>query len=386
MRRALIALFLVAAAFSTADAQIPLPFFKKKKKQPPPAEAAAKGPAETAAPGAVPPPAAPGAPAIPGAAPAAADPSQAPAIAAPSQSAAPAGQASALTPEQQIAIQRQIDSAIALDARSAGDTASATIQSRMLVWQQIQFALPPGDPRQQLAKEAYDRAVKAGDEARAKSVAAGTADSVTRTWIASKILQGRQELTGKQYDAAERSFREVLARDPSNKEAESLLPEALRGKRMGDVWRKAAMYSAILVPLLALLALGVRAAMKKREENLKKAEDAAAKRAAVLQIVDGVGRGKLVTIDREKTAFRIGAAQGSTDAEKNDLIISDSATQVSRFHCTLHRKDGEYFVVDSSTNGTVINGEPLKRGDHYPLEDGDEITIAQVARLKFLHT
>jgi hypothetical protein len=380
MRRALIALFLVAAAVSTADAQIPLPFFKKKKKQPPPAEAAAKGPAETAAPGAVPPPATPGTPAAPGA-----DPNQAPAIAAPSQPA-PGGQASALTPEQQIAIQRQIDSAIALDARSAGDTASATIQSRMLVWQQIQFALPPGDPRQQLAKEAYDRAVKAGDEARAKAVAAGTADSVTRTWIASKILQGRQELSGKQYDAAERSFREVLARDPSNKEAESLLPEALRGKRMGDVWRKAAMYSAILVPLLALLALGVRAAMKKREENLKKAEDAAAKRAAVLQIVDGVGRGKLVTIDREKTAFRIGAAQGSTDAEKNDLVISDSATQVSRFHCTLHRKDGEYFVVDSSTNGTVINGEPLKRGDHYPLEDGDEITIAQVARLKFLHT
>jgi FHA domain len=375
MRRTCFWLVLLAAFASSAEAQISLPFFKKKKKQPPPAEAAAKAPAEAAAPGAAPPPA-PGAQPVQSGA--------APAISA--QSTAPAVPGQPLTAEQAEGLRLMIDSAIAMDARSVGDTSSAVIQGRMRAWQTIMFALPPGDPRQLLAKDSYDRANKAADEARAKAMAAGTADSVTRAWIAAKILQGRQELSGKQYDAAERSFREVLARDPTNKEAESLLPEALRGKRVGDIWRKVAMYSVVLVPLLALVALAVRAGMKKREENVKKAEDAAAKRSAVLQVVDGVARGKLVTIDKEKTVFKIGAATGAQESEKNDLVISDSAAQVSRYHCTLVRKDGEYFVVDSSINGTVINGEPLKRGDHYPLEDGDEITIAQVSRLKFLHT
>ena len=58
MRRLTLGLLLVALAASTADAQIPLPFFKKKKKDPAAEAAAKKGPEEIAAPGA-PKPAAP---------------------------------------------------------------------------------------------------------------------------------------------------------------------------------------------------------------------------------------------------------------------------------------------------------------------------------------
>lgn len=380
MRRFTLGVLALALCATDVHAQLPIPFFRKKK-QKPPAEAAAKAPAESAAPGAAPQAAAkdqaPGQPA--------AAPSAAPAIT-PSAPSPQPGTPGGLTPEQQASLQRMVDSAIAFDSRTAADTSRATLQSRMAMWQQIQWALPPGDPRQQLAKDAYDRAVKAGDDARAKAVAAGTADSVTRAWITTKIQQCRQELAGSQYDAAMTSCRAVQERAPSNKEVEGLLAEAAQGKRVADLRRKALMYGAVLLPLLALLGLAVRAGLKKREDNQKKAEDAAAKRSAVLQVVDGVGRGKLVTIDKEKMIFKIGATEGANDAERNDLVISDSAAQVSRFHCTLVRKEGEYFVVDSSTNGTVINGDRLKRGEHYPLEDGDEITIAQVARLKFLHT
>jgi hypothetical protein len=372
MTRTLFLLLLIMASATVAEAQFSLPFFKKKKKQPPPAEAAAKGPAETAAPGAAP----AAAPSATGAAPAI-NPSAPP----PAQ-----GGGAALTPEQQLGLQRMVDSAIAYDARTVSDTSRATLQNRMAMWQQIQWALPPGDPRQALAKDAYDRVVKAGDDARAKALAAGTADSTTKAWIASKVAQCRQNLESGNPAAAETACREVQARDPNNKEVEGLLAEAVRGKRVKDLWRRAAMYSAVLVPLLAMLGLAVRAGLKKRQENMKKAEDAAAKRSAVLQIVDGVGRGKLVTIANDKGVFRIGATQGGGEGEANDLVISDSEAQVSRYHCTLVRKDGEYFVVDSSMNGTVINGEAVKRGEHYPLEDGDEITIARVSRLKFLHT
>lgn len=378
MRRALLLVLLCLASASAADAQLKLPFFRKKKSQPPPAEAAAKAPAEAPAPGAAAGAPTPAAAAAPGTA---ASAGAAPAY---SPSAAPQGPAG-MTAEQQAGLQRMVDSAIAFDARTAGDTSRATLQNRLAMWQQVQWALPAGDPRQQLAKDAYDRALKAGDDARAKALAAGTADSVTKAWVASKIQQCRQALQANQGAEAEVACRAAQDRDPANREVAGLLAEALQAKRVADLRRKATMYGVILVPLLALLGLAVRAGLKKREENVKKAEDAAAKRSAVLQVVDGVGRGRLVTLDREKTIFKIGATAGAGD-DNNDFVISDSAKQVSRFHCTLVRRDGAYFLVDASTNGTVVNGEAIKRGEHYPLEDGDEITIAEVSRLKFLHT
>ncbi len=145
------------------------------------------------------------------------------------------------------------------------------------------------------------------------------------------------------------------------------------------------MLGAVLVIVAVPLVLVGKWYAKKREERVAKEQTAAANRAAVLQIVDGLARGKLITLDKDKATFKIGAATGPGDTEKNDLVISDSATLVSRYHCTLIRRAGDYFLVDSSQNGTAVNGEMLKRGDHYPLEDGDEITVADVSRIKFLH-
>jgi pSer/pThr/pTyr-binding forkhead associated (FHA) protein len=105
---------------------------------------------------------------------------------------------------------------------------------------------------------------------------------------------------------------------------------------------------------------------------------------AIVKVIDGVGRGRLAPVEKE--VFRIGAADGERPDEKNDLVISDSAALVSRYHCTILRKGRDYFLLDSSLNGTRLNDQPLQRGEHQPLDDGDEIVLAGASRLKFLHT
>ena len=57
----------------------------------------------------------------------------------------------------------------------------------------------------------------------------------------------------------------------------------------------------------------------------------------------------------------------------NDLILRDPAT--SGHHARLERRGGEFFIVDlGSTNGTLVNGEPVADRE---LRHGDRITIGQ---------
>jgi hypothetical protein len=62
-------------------------------------------------------------------------------------------------------------------------------------------------------------------------------------------------------------------------------------------------------------------------------------------------------------------------SEKNDIVISDP--NVSRRHARLSRS-GDGFVVEDldSTNGTMLEGAPIKRER---IDDGDELTFGQTA-------
>ena len=54
-----------------------------------------------------------------------------------------------------------------------------------------------------------------------------------------------------------------------------------------------------------------------------------------------------------------------------DIVLTDP--NVSRRHAELHREGGDTVIVDlGSTNGTVVNGTPIRRKR---LADGDEITV-----------
>lgn len=57
----------------------------------------------------------------------------------------------------------------------------------------------------------------------------------------------------------------------------------------------------------------------------------------------------------------------------NDLILRDPAT--SGHHARLEKRGEAWFLVDlGSTNGTLVNGEPIQEKE---LKDQDEIRIGQ---------
>jgi DNA-binding NtrC family response regulator len=54
----------------------------------------------------------------------------------------------------------------------------------------------------------------------------------------------------------------------------------------------------------------------------------------------------------------------------NDLTLPDE--EVSRFHLTIERREGVFWVVDQSRNGTTLNGRRLREA---PLKNGDRIGV-----------
>jgi pSer/pThr/pTyr-binding forkhead associated (FHA) protein len=59
----------------------------------------------------------------------------------------------------------------------------------------------------------------------------------------------------------------------------------------------------------------------------------------------------------------------------NDVILRDPAT--SGHHARLERRDDQFWIVDlGSTNGTLVNGEPIQEKQ---LKHGDRLTIGQNA-------
>ncbi len=56
-----------------------------------------------------------------------------------------------------------------------------------------------------------------------------------------------------------------------------------------------------------------------------------------------------------------------------DLVLPDPASIVSSKHCRIDFQGGRYVLVDTSTNGTAINGRRLT--GPYPLAEGDVLTI-----------
>src|SRR5262245_128440 len=55
----------------------------------------------------------------------------------------------------------------------------------------------------------------------------------------------------------------------------------------------------------------------------------------------------------------------------NDLTLPDE--EISRFHLTLERREGVFWVVDQSRNGTTLNGRRIREA---PLKGGDRIGLS----------
>ncbi len=66
----------------------------------------------------------------------------------------------------------------------------------------------------------------------------------------------------------------------------------------------------------------------------------------------------------------------------NDIVLPD--LEVSRFHLRLRRDQGSYVIEDlGSTNGTVVNGEPLVPGTSRTLRANDTIQLASIVEFRY---
>ncbi|MHB8386801.1 MAG: type VI secretion system-associated FHA domain protein TagH [Metallibacterium sp.] len=75
---------------------------------------------------------------------------------------------------------------------------------------------------------------------------------------------------------------------------------------------------------------------------------------------------------RSQKAF---AGRGGSIGRSDDCDWVLSAAGVSRVHAMIRFLNGIYFIEDRSTNGMLLNGVALVRGDPSPLKDGDCLQI-----------
>jgi len=203
-----------------------------------------------------------------------------------------------------------------------------------------------------------------------------------------KLETATRALNTRDLDGAESSVNEILASDPSNQRAQVLRDRIVKAQKGRQFIKTLIILAAAAIALAVVIAVFAKKIFKRKEGGASDGASAppagGGGRKIIVKVVDGIGRGKLMPIQTD--IFRIGAAASDKPEEHNDLIISDAEGVVSRFHCSIIKRGKDYFIVDSSLNGTSLNDKPLERGEHRKLRDGDDVTIADVARLKFLTT
>lgn len=303
-------------------------------------------------------------------------PGQAPAAVAPAPPPGPPP----LTPAQLEDKRRLAGQARAASAQPL-TTESAT--SRMDLWKMVLII----DPDDKEAELEYNRALgdlqtaraqeatqKQQQDAEAKTQAQQAADRREKLNLAERALYARD------LNSAEQIVTGVLSQSPDDPRASSMAAAI----RQAQDARRFTRRMLIAAGALGVFGAGILVLLRRLGGKPGAEKAGATGPKAIVKVIDGVGRGRLAPVEKE--VFRIGAADGERPDEKNDLVISDSAALVSRYHCTILRKGRDYFLLDSSLNGTRLNDQPLQRGEHQPLDDGDEIVLAGASRLKFLHT
>jgi hypothetical protein len=138
------------------------------------------------------------------------------------------------------------------------------------------------------------------------------------------------------------------------------------GKRSVAVWA---------VSLLVLASLGGGLYFLALSKNWLPSKGGAAARGWVLEVAEGVERGRVFNVEKESVVV---GSKGPPEGEA-DVVLTDAARRVSRRHCTLLREGGRLYVRDESTNGTKVNGRDAGRGVLTECRAGDSITLGDAA-------
>ncbi|HEX7175488.1 MAG TPA: FHA domain-containing protein [Pyrinomonadaceae bacterium] len=103
-----------------------------------------------------------------------------------------------------------------------------------------------------------------------------------------------------------------------------------------------------------------------------------AARGWVLEGIDGACRGQVFPL--EKAELVIGS-KGPPEGVA-DIVVLDAQRKISRRHCTVMQNGKQFYLMDESTNGTSLNGQPAARGTYVEFRAGDHISLADVAVLR----
>ena len=79
-----------------------------------------------------------------------------------------------------------------------------------------------------------------------------------------------------------------------------------------------------------------------------------------------------------QSAKTFGVGGGSIGRQQgNDWVLPDPEKFVSGNHAEIFSRGGAYFLRDTSTNGTFVNGMHISNGAETPLSEGDQVQIGE---------
>ncbi len=154
-------------------------------------------------------------------------------------------------------------------------------------------------------------------------------------------------------EAAQSSLDAALALDPDDPEAKALLARIQSDLQT----RRAKLIALIVVAALVVAGFAVFLFLRLR------------RRDGLLEMIEGPEPGAQFPLVQETTTF------GSLESEV-DYAIYDPSRRISRRHCSVVRTGKHYFLSDHSTNGTLVNGHPIPKGQPVLLHRGDRIALA----------
>lgn len=104
------------------------------------------------------------------------------------------------------------------------------------------------------------------------------------------------------------------------------------------------------------------------------------KKNAYLEVTEGLDKGKKFNLDQEVAHIGAVAADGGN---KNEIVVRDLERQISRFHCEIHKRNGQFFLIDcNSANGTKVDGNRAAAGKPVRLKSGARIELGGTCSMR----
>jgi len=98
------------------------------------------------------------------------------------------------------------------------------------------------------------------------------------------------------------------------------------------------------------------------------------------RLLEGPSKGSHFTLEKDVTL--IGSVPEYGDG-KNDIVLTDEDSLISRCHCEIHKRDRRLYLLDcNSSNGTYLNGRRLPPEEPALLRRGSRIDLAGVCGLR----